>query len=86
MRTAYLHGASAPDDSHRPDLAFRQSLYSLLCDVRGLERIHWRQEHAHNIQRDIALPNDDRLLSSLQLRLQALELRQSVVPAHKLPR
>lgn len=82
----YLQGASSSHHPHRANPAFSQSLQRILRDIRAPQPVHPAQQHSRDIQRHVSLPNDDRCLPALQVRVQPPVLRAPVVPPDKVPR
>lgn len=62
--------------------------HRILRDVRGREVPRIPQQHARNVERDVAIADNRRRLSLAQLvrHVEVLELRLAVVPANKLAR
>lgn len=81
--TTYLHWAASANHPDGPDFTLRERLYSLLRDIGFPQGIHRCEQYSRNIQCYISLPNDNRLLASLQLRPQVLKLGQPIIPPHE---
>ena len=79
-----LHGPAAADDVDALDAALGEGLDGVLGDVGLAEHVDVLEQHAGDVEGDVALANDDGLVAAGEVRGEGGVLREAVVPAYKL--
>lgn len=77
-------GDSTPSQNHHfPDRAGTQDFQGVLGDVRGRQRVPVHQQHACDVQRDIAVA-DDHGTFGVEIEDPAGVIGMAVVPTHEI--
>ena len=80
-----LQRAAATDDHHFLDAAGAQRLQRVVGDVGECEHVGIGHQNAGDVERDVAVPDDDGPGAG-QVGRHLLEVRVRVVPAHEIDR